>query len=143
MSTETHMGDYMNNIGSLFFSFSGRTNRAPWWIGLIVLAVISSVVSAICIGGAMADLSGVDSSDQAAIGAAMGRVLLPATIIGLVMLWPSLALYTKRWHDRNKSGWWTLIGLIPIIGGLWLLIELGFLRGTAGPNSYGPDPLQG
>jgi uncharacterized membrane protein YhaH (DUF805 family) len=133
----------MGNIGSLFFSFSGRTNRAPWWIGLIVLAVVSSVVTAISIGGAMADLSGVDSSDQAAIGAAMGRVLLPAAVIGLVMLWPSLALYTKRWHDRNKSGWWSLIGLIPVIGGLWLLIELGFLRGTAGPNSYGPDPLQG
>ncbi|TGR16409.1 DUF805 domain-containing protein, partial [Mesorhizobium sp. M8A.F.Ca.ET.197.01.1.1] len=47
----------------------------------------------------------------------------------------------KRWHDRNKSGWWTLIGLIPIIGGIWLLIELGILEGTRGANQYGPDPL--
>ena len=35
-------------------------------------------------------------------------------------------------------GWWVLIGLIPIIGALWLLIELGFLKGTDGPNRYGP-----
>ena len=64
-------------------------------------------------------------------------------LLGLALIYPVIALYAKRWHDRNKSGWWSLIGLIPIIGGIWMLIELGFLKGTAGPNSYGPDPLQG
>ncbi len=133
----------MGNIGQLFFSFSGRTNRAPWWIGLIVIAVVGSVLSAIFIGSAMSGMVGIDPQDSAAIMAAMSRILIPSAIIGLVLLWPSLAVYTKRWHDRNKSGWWTLIGLIPVIGGLWLLIELGFLKGTAGPNQYGPDPLGG
>ncbi len=47
----------------------------------------------------------------------------------------------KRYHDRNKSGWWVLIVFVPVIGGLWYLIECGFLRGTPGPNNYGPDPL--
>lgn len=133
----------MGNIGQLFFSFSGRTNRAPWSIGLIVIAVVGSVLSAIFIGSAMSGMVGIDPQDSAAIMAAMSRILIPSAIIGLVLLWPSLAVYTKRWHDRNKSGWWTLIGLIPVIGGLWLLIELGFLKGTAGPNQYGPDPLGG
>ena len=55
--------------------------------------------------------------------------------------WPSLAVGIKRCHDRNRSGWFLLIGLIPIIGSIWLLIELGFLRGTIGPNRYGPDPV--
>ena len=46
-------------------------------------------------------------------------------------------VHIKRFHDRDKSGWWVLIGLIPIIGAIWLLIELGFLKGTPGPNRFG------
>jgi uncharacterized membrane protein YhaH (DUF805 family) len=53
----------------------------------------------------------------------------------------SIAVAVKRYHDRNKSGWWVLIVFVPVIGGLWYLIECGFLRGTPGPNNYGPDPL--
>ena len=48
----------------------------------------------------------------------------------------------KRWHDRDKSGWWVLIGIIPCAGFLWVLIECGFLPGTKGENRFGPDPLQ-
>lgn len=49
--------------------------------------------------------------------------------------WP-----TKRWHDRNKSGWWNLISFIPIAGPIWAFIELGFLKGTPGANLYGLPP---
>ena len=56
------------------------------------------------------------------------------------MLWISVAVQCKRWHDRDKSGWWFLINFIPIIGPLWAFIELGCLRGTMGPNLYGADP---
>ena len=67
----------------------------------------------------------------------------PVSIIAaLALIYPAIVLYAKRWHDRGKSGWWTLIGLVPIIGGLWMLIELGFLKGTDGDNQYGPDPLK-
>jgi uncharacterized membrane protein YhaH (DUF805 family) len=51
----------------------------------------------------------------------------------LILLWPSLAVQCKRWHDREKSAWWLLIGLVPIVGPLW--------TGTAGENRYGEDPL--
>jgi uncharacterized membrane protein YhaH (DUF805 family) len=68
----------------------------------------------------------------------------------------------KRLHDRDKSGWWLLVffllpavlsGLGTTIGfailfslaslavSIWGVVELGFLRGSAGPNQYGPDPL--
>ena len=62
-------------------------------------------------------------------------------VFGVVALWISLAVAVKRYHDRNKSGWWVLIALVPVIGGIWYLIEAGFLAGTPGPNDYGPDPL--
>ena len=38
-------------------------------------------------------------------------------------------------------GWWVLIAFVPVIGGLWYLIECGFLPGTVGANNYGADPL--
>jgi uncharacterized membrane protein YhaH (DUF805 family) len=56
-------------------------------------------------------------------------------------LWPWIAVSVKRFHDRGRSGWFLLIALIPFFGALWLLIELGFLRGTPGPNRFGSYPL--
>ena len=48
----------------------------------------------------------------------------------------------KRYHDRDRSGWWLLLILIPLLGPLWLIVVLGFLKGTEGENRFGPDPLQ-
>lgn len=56
-------------------------------------------------------------------------------------LWSLLAVQVKRWHDRNKSGWWPLIISVPVIGQLWAFAELTLLRGTSGENRFGPDPL--
>jgi len=63
-------------------------------------------------------------------------------ILSSVLIWPALALHVKRWHDRNKSGWWVLINLVPVAGIIWAIIEIGHLQGTVGPNQYGDDPLQ-
>lgn len=59
----------------------------------------------------------------------------------LLFLYPALAVTTKRWHDRDKSGWWSLILLVPVIGAIWMTVECGFLHGTDGLNRFGPDPL--
>jgi uncharacterized membrane protein YhaH (DUF805 family) len=68
---------------------------------------------------------------------------IPVATLALIgiSLWPAIAIGAKRCHDRAKSGWFLLIFLIPVLGALWLLIELGLLRGTSGPNRFGPDPL--
>ena len=60
-------------------------------------------------------------------------------LLNAVVLWSALAVSAKRWHDRNKSGWWALLQFVPVIGTLWTLVENGFLRGTPGPNRFGPD----
>jgi uncharacterized membrane protein YhaH (DUF805 family) len=66
----------------------------------------------------------------------------PVSIIAtLVMIYPAIIVTIKRYHDRNKSGWWVLIALIPIVGAIWQIIELGFLRGTVGQNRFGSDPV--
>ena len=61
-------------------------------------------------------------------------------VVNLVLLWPLMAVSIKRWHDRDRSGWWVLIVLVPVVGWIWALIDNGFLRGTAGPNRFGPEP---
>jgi uncharacterized membrane protein YhaH (DUF805 family) len=70
-----------------------------------------------------------------------------STVVPIVMLllyipffWISLAVTIKRWHDRDKSGFWIFIGLIPIVGPIWAFVETGCLRGTMGPNRFGDDP---
>jgi uncharacterized membrane protein YhaH (DUF805 family) len=53
------------------------------------------------------------------------------------MLW---AVQTKRWHDRGKSGWWSLMVLLPVIGWLWMLIESTFGKGDENCNEFGAEP---
>lgn len=132
----------------LFFSFDGRISRKPYWIATCVLFVAAFISLWIYY-------------DDRRLGA----------IVSLVLLYPSLAVMVKRAHDRetpiwivmacailttlldaleifeltgpleNPSAlyWLLLLPLLPIIG--YLCVVLGFLRGTRGPNRYGPDPL--
>ena len=109
------------DILQIMFSFRGRINRKIFWLATIALAI----------GFAIADLMTASANDST-VGIGL--------IVILVLLWPSLAVQTKRWHDRDKSGWWNLICFVPLIGSVWALIELGFLAGTPGENCYGFPP---
>lgn len=138
----------------LLTSFDGRINRAKFWAGIGILIALGIVASLI------------DMLIGTTIGMGEGGQLgIVSTIVSLATFYFGLAVYAKRWHDRNKSGWWTLAPLgIIIIGGIvififqnetslrlalvayfaavvWLIVELGILAGTRGSNRYGPDPL--
>jgi uncharacterized membrane protein YhaH (DUF805 family) len=65
-----------------------------------------------------------------------------AAVVSLLLasLWPSIAVGAKRCHDRNRSGWFQLVVLLPIVGWLWLKFELCLRRGTSGPNRFGSEP---
>ena len=112
-----------NYLKRYLFSFEGRVTRLEYWmyyvpliIGFIIVSTTSNVLG-----------------EEAAI------IIL--CLVGLVLFWSLIAIQVKRWHDRDKSGWWILINFIPIIG-IWALIENGFLRGTEGKNRFGEDPLE-
>ena len=62
-------------------------------------------------------------------------------VLALAALWSLLALSIRRLHDRGKSPAWLLLALVPLVGPIWLAIELAFLPGTPGENRYGADPL--
>jgi uncharacterized membrane protein YhaH (DUF805 family) len=116
------------NLTQTLFSFNGRIRRSTWWLYSIGLGVVVSVVYGVSMW-----LMGTGNVLQY-IGYALMLVALVAEI------WGGLALSVKRWHDRDKSWVWIFIAFVPFIGGLWLLIENGFLDGTQGPNKYGPSP---
>jgi len=109
-------------------SFDGRITRSAYWLKFVlpylVIAVVLGIVDAI-------------------LGLQAEGVGLLGGLFGLAAIWPSIAVGAKRCHDRGRSGWFQLILLIPVAGVVWLLVELGFLRGTVGENRFGPDPLDG
>jgi uncharacterized membrane protein YhaH (DUF805 family) len=150
------MGEAMD-FNYLFTSFDGRINRAKYWAGTIILAVIS-IVFGLLIGALIGDNM-------------FGRILV--LLVTLALFYPAYAIAAKRFQDRDKPGKFALYGLVPMliasvlqalglagtpeqpnaIGwicsivtlgvGLWFLVELGILKGTTGSNRYGPDPLAG
>jgi uncharacterized membrane protein YhaH (DUF805 family) len=128
-----------------FTSFAGRIPRKTFWLAYLVMLIFSWLLMFLLmtIFGAslMPDPSLSPEAQAAAAQDMVGKLAIPYIILMLIILWPSLAVYTKRWHDRNKSGWWSLILFVPLVGAIWFLVELGFLRGTEGPNRYGPDPI--
>ena len=129
---------------SMFTNLNGRIGRQSWWLGLIALVVAEWVIIFI-----LSMLFGQNVTQEATDGgfsyssnlSPVGSIIM--FIIMIPFIWFGICLSGKRWHDRGKSAWWILIGLIPIIGGIWALVENGFLKGTDGPNQYGPDPLAG
>lgn len=112
----------------LWLSFQGRATRSDYWLRtflpILVISIVLSIVATVA-----------SAEDQ----------LSPAMFVYLAFsifsIWPSIAVSVKRLHDRDQSGWWILIGLIPIIGSIYLFIVVGCLRGTVGENRFGPDPL--
>lgn len=72
----------------------------------------------------------------------MGKMLINMIPVMIVTTWISFAGYVKRFHDLDKSGWMSLLCLIPLVN-LFILIWIGFFKGTTGANRFGPDPLTG
>jgi uncharacterized membrane protein YhaH (DUF805 family) len=113
-------------------SFEGRLSRGRFWTGILVLAVF-----AVAVGGTANVLDWVLDLRLPRAGRLGLLTLLAATAVA----YGFFALQTKRWHDRDKSGWWNLLVLVPAIGPVWIVVEAGMLQGTPGPNQFGPDPL--
>lgn len=107
----------------LLFSFSGRVGRGTFWL----IGIGSALVFYLAIFLAVTNVG------EEAAGALLLLLYVP-------LVWISLANSAKRWHDRNKSGWWILIAFVPLIGPFWAFIEQGFLPGDRSPNRFGPPP---
>ena len=130
-------GDANTSLARDLFAFGGRICRQKFWLMGMVISLISV---ALAVGGGFVSVAfAFLSGSPPAVAFAM---FLMISLIWIIPLWwMSLAVGAKRWHDRGKSGWWNLIALIPIIGPIWALIELGFLKGDYGYNRYGHEDV--
>jgi uncharacterized membrane protein YhaH (DUF805 family) len=105
---------------SKFADFSGRSSRPEYWyfmLPIIVLMFVTNLVDSILLGG------------------------MPALslIVALATLVPTLSASARRLHDTNRSGWWLLVALVPVVGA-FVVIYLCCQPGTEGPNNFGPEP---
>lgn len=129
-------------IVQMLFSFQGRMRRRDYWLCAIGLALVSWVLNSIV--GMMfmpaVSVAATGANPMAFNWAALSAMSTSSMIVSLILLWPSIAIGIKRCHDRDKTGLWLLLAIIPILGWLWLFIDLGILDGTPGPNKYGPSP---
>lgn len=98
--------------------FSGRTSRSEYWSFILINILISAALVAV----------------DTAIGSR-----LPDVLYGLAMIVPSLAAGCRRLHDTDRTGWWQLLAIIPVLGWLALAV-LEALDGDHGANQHGPDP---
>ncbi|MGM4894184.1 DUF805 domain-containing protein [Tardiphaga sp. 839_C3_N1_4] len=145
---------------TLLFSFTGRINRGKYWLAILIYIVAWIAFMA----AALIWLGGFDTDRLFSMVGGALLLWLAAIVLITAGTWSGIATGIKRLHDREKSGWWILVfwlgpSVLSGIGStssastsfvfhiasfavtIWAIVELGFLRGTAGPNEYGPDPL--
>lgn len=106
-----------------YATFAGRAPRSEFWY-FILFMILGSVVFG------MLDAALLPATEWSPLG----------SIFSLITLLPSIAVTARRLHDIDKSGWWQLITLIPIIGVIILIIWTCKV-GTAGANRFGEPPL--
>jgi uncharacterized membrane protein YhaH (DUF805 family) len=120
----------------LLFGFSGRIGRGQWWLaqlaGLVIIIVFAGILAV------FAHPNAAGGFDNAGIG-----VVLFVGAAVVLLVWINIASTVKRFHDRDKSGYWFLIVFVPYIGALWQFVECGFLAGSTGTNNYGPPSGSG
>lgn len=104
-----------------YVKFDGRASRPAfwWWVLFVILVSIAANI----------------------IDLAIGTPVFTA-LVGLGLLLPGLSVSIRRLHDTNRTGWWILIYLIPLIG-LIVLLVFYLQQGDPGENRYGPPPVTG
>ena len=105
--------------------FTGRARRKEYWFFVLFNIIISA---------ALAIVDYFTGTYSATYG--MG---LLGCLYTLAVLIPAIAVSVRRLHDTGRSGWWLLLALIPIVGGIVLLVFMVF-DSEPGENKYGPSP---
>lgn len=115
-----------------YATFSGRARRSEYWFWVLFVFLLS-IATQVIDGFLVAPALGLMPFQGAA-----GQPL--SMLTNLILLIPNLAVAVRRLHDVDRSGWWLLIILVPILGVI-VLIYWFVTRGTVGPNTYGADPV--
>lgn len=107
-----------------YANFSARAPRSEYWLFTLFYIILSIVIGVV----------------DGVLGMSFGGYGILTIAFSLGLLIPSLAVAVRRLHDTDRSGWWVLITLIPLIGAI-VFIVFACLPGTPGDNRFGPNPL--
>ena len=115
----------------LLFSYEGRIGIKQFWLGLLT-GLASTVALASCVGfvigiGSIVLEASRETQQLLTLGGAM--------LVTGYAVYIQLAVTVKRCHDQGRSGWWCLLTLVPFIGLLWLVLDLGTQRGRPDPDT--------
>ena len=125
---------YLKVLKENYVNFSGRARRKEFWMFHLFLIIITII----CIG-----LDNILGTVVAMDAGPFGLIVLPFGwlffLCGIFHFLPSLSLVVRRLHDVGKSGSWYLIGLIPIIGNVFLIVFL-CSEGDKNENKWGLNP---
>jgi uncharacterized membrane protein YhaH (DUF805 family) len=104
---------------SNYVNFAGRAIRSEYWYWVLFI-ILADIVTGI-------------------VDYALGIQVMTG-LFGLATFLPSLSIAIRRLHDLDRTGWWVLLGLIPVVG--WIILLIWYCsRGTPGTNRFGPDGL--
>lgn len=129
------------NWGKFLFSFQGRISRKAFWLYILASVVLGVLLNFALPAAPVLDPSATPEQAMAAMSGYYGAIPFWYWLVNLVLFVIGLAILAKRWHDQDRSGWWSLLLLIPFLGGLVVIIMCGFIAGTPGPNRFGEGPM--
>ena len=125
------MDSYLNTyiaVAKKYMVFTGRSRRTEYWTFTLINLAISLILSV---------LGAILGSIISILGTLVGIISL---VFSLALLLPWIAVGIRRLHDTGRSGWWLLIGLVPLVG--LVLIYFLVLDSQPGSNQYGPNPKE-
>ena len=120
----------VKSFWSNYTNFSGRARRSEYWFIQLFLILTNLAVAAIDLALMNGDFERFIANGG---GGIVGLIWILATIV------PAVAVLVRRLHDTSRSGWWALIGLLPIVGGIVLLV-FTVQDSDSGDNKYGASP---
>lgn len=106
-----------------YADFQGRARRSEFWWFWLFWVIVRSIAQSID--------RGINNGSPYTGGVLTG-------LVSLALLLPILGVAVRRLHDTGRSGWWVLIGIIPIIG--WIVLLVFFVQDSHADNQYGPSP---
>ena len=116
------MLEYYKKYWQNYVNFQGRARRSEYWYPMLCNIIVAVVL------GILATLTSLVS---------VFAILI--SLFSLAILLPSLSVEIRRLHDIGKSGWWLFIALVPMVGGILLLVWF-CTDSNPGENQYGPNP---
>lgn len=119
-----------------YVNFAGRASRGDYWwyiLGYVIVVVILAIVDTTVFGGGQTTMDTTEGMNVSYNAGPLAAIWIIGNII------PLISIAIRRLHDSDRSGWFYLLVLIPLVN--FYVLYLTIIKGTAGANRFGADPL--